>query len=270
MLMFRKFILYVPISLIIVGCTLFSPMKELSLSIEELPGSLTPALAGRWIIKQASLSGDLWEIEKDWTDGLPDTFILKSPKEEDYLLLLYPPTLVEGCSMNPLGVFVPSYKNSGQFSLKDGSAVSILLTLIDNDLNVKDFNCSRFLLEMGELEDPWLVEEQTLLKQLGRKEMRSWYIRSKTLFSIELSLPEGLWFGPSLMQEVLESPAPETVVKIDLPEGHSFIYCPERSKVIEIQVDGHGEAVWITTSLPQGASNQSQPVRSALNIHYTG
>jgi hypothetical protein len=250
MVMLRKFILFVPIYLMIVSCSLFSPMKEISLSIEELPDCLIPALAGRWIIKQASLSGDICEIEKDWTDGLPDSFILKSPREEDFLLLLYPPKLVEGCSMNPLGAFVPSYKKSGQFSLKDGSAVSILLTLIDNNLYVKDFNCSRFILEMAELDDPWLVEEQTLLKQLGRKEMRSWYIRSKTLFSIEISLPEGLWFGPSLLQEALESSAPEAAVEIDLPEGHNFIYCPERAEVVEIQVDGHGEAVWITTSLP--------------------
>lgn len=248
--MFRKFILFVLFSLIYVGCSLFSPTKELSLSIEELPDSLSSALAGVWIIKQATLSGDIWEIEKDWTDGLPDRFILKSPKEEDFLLLLYPPGLVEGCRMNPLGVFIPSYKNRGQFSLRDGSAVSILLTLIDNDLRVEDFNCSRFLLEMGELEDPWLVEKQTLLKQLGRREMRSWYIRSKTQFTIEISLAEGHWYASSLMQKALISSAPDTAVLIDFPVGHSFIYCPERAEVVEIQVDDHGEAVWITTPLP--------------------
>lgn len=224
-------------------------MKEFSLSLEGIPDSLSPYITGIWTLKQASLSGVISDSEMDWTAGLPDDFFLKSPKEEDFLLLLYPPDLVEGCSLNPLGVFIPSYKDSGIISIKDGSAVSILFTLIDHGLNLKDFNCKRFLLEMGALEDPWLVEEQTLLKQLGRREMRSWYIRSKTLFSIEITLPEGNWFGPSLMQDTLVSSALDSFVEIDLHEGYSFLYCPERKEIVEIQVDSNGEAVWITTSL---------------------
>lgn len=234
------------------ACSLFSPMKELSLGIEGIPDCLTPVFKDKWTVLQASLSGDLCEIEMDWTAGLPDTFFIDSPKEEDLLLLLYPPLLVEGCRMNPLGVFIPSHEDRGEFCLVDGSAVSILITLVHNNLSIEDFNCSRFLLEMARLEDPWLVEEQTLLKQLGRREMRSWYIRTKTLFAVELPLPAGIWYGASLLQNVTESSGPEDInpVHIELPEGYSFLYCPVRQEVMEIQVDSHGDAVWITTYLP--------------------
>lgn len=231
-------------------------MKEIRLSIEGLSISLAPVLKGNWLIKQASLCGDICEMEMDWAAGLPDSLSLNLPREEDILILLYPPRFDEKCRIHPLGVFIPSYETQGELSFIHGSAVSILFTLIENNLNIHDFNCSRFLSEMARLQDPWLVEEHTLLKQLGRREMRSWYIRNKTLFEIEIPLSRGWWFGPSLLQDPYHSAGPDEInmVSVKLPEGYSFLMSPAKQEIVEIQVDSHGEAVWIITPLPPAAS----------------
>lgn len=252
--MFQKSLLLLFLFRMLTGCLLFSPMKDNKLSVGDIPEELVLSLSGSWTVVMSSTSGDPRVIEIDREEGgLPEHIFIESPKEEDSLLLLYPPPIAEGCRMNPLGGFIPSYRDYGELTLRDGSAVSILMTLRQNNLRIEDFNCQRFITEMAELDDPWLVEDQTLLKQLGRREMRSWYIRTKTMFEVEIALPPGHWYGASLLQPPLESSVEDTHT-LSLPEGYSFLYCPERSELLEIQVDSHGEAVWIIVSLPQGVS----------------
>ncbi|MDC7234723.1 MAG: hypothetical protein PQJ58_15935, partial [Spirochaetales bacterium] len=187
---------------------------------------------------------------------VPECFTIDVPKEEDSLLLLYPPSLKNGCRMKPLGVFIPSYEDRGALSVEDGAAVSILMTLVQSGQDFSDFNCQRFLFEMGELDDPWLAEEETLLRQLSLRQMRSWYIREKTLFDLEIYLPSGSWYGSVPSGTPRESSGLENPVAIVLPEGYSFLVSPDRLELVEIQVDDHGQAVWIRESLVQEAPSQ--------------
>lgn len=237
------------------GCTLFSPTKELSLTIEGIPEAVESSLRGVWTFLAGTPGGDLYRVDLDWSEGIPETVVFNSPREEDSLFLLYPPDLTEGCGMKPLGAYVASREEGGVLNPRDASAVSLLFTLLQNQMDIENFNCARFLLEMSELPDPWLVEEQTLLKQMGRHEMRSWYIREKTQFHVIIPLGPGTWYSPSYLRKAevpLEEPQ---ALQLELPRGYGFLYNPEERIIMEYQIDSNGEVICFTRSLPRGASS---------------
>ncbi|QEN09319.1 hypothetical protein EXM22_15525 [Oceanispirochaeta crateris] len=158
-----------------------------------------------------------------------------------------PPQWEPGLGLSPWGAYIPSISHQGDLDFKAGAAVSILIRILEAGANLEGFNCRRFLYEMESLDDPWRTDHEMLMRQLGRQEMRIWYIRPKTEYPVVIPLPEGRWFFPSLLHEPLDSDG--GLVSLDLPEGYSCLFQPASAEIAEIQVDDHGEAVCLVRSI---------------------
>jgi hypothetical protein len=238
-------ILIVCLTLLLGACSLLSPEKEVTIDIPVSPTPLQKSLKGIWSLEMGSFSGEFQEKELDWSEGIPRKISMEWPKEVELLLLLTPPSWQPGLSPAPWGVYVSSLKDRGDISYKEGASISILMRILQAGVNLEGFNCSRFLEEMGTLDNPWQTDHELLMRQLGRQEMRSWYIRPKTLYRVNLTLPEGSWYFRSLLQEPVVSDG--RTLEFTFPEGHTSLYNPASESVVEIQVDDHGEAVWMLT-----------------------
>ncbi len=200
----------------------------------------TPGLKGLWTLEVRGTEGFREERTLDWSAAGPEPLNLEIPREEDAFLLLTPLFPEADCHFYPLGAYLPFEESRAAAVPRNGAAVSLLVTLLRADRYPEGLNAERFLAEMAAEEDPWLCDRDLLLTRLQRREMRIWYIRSRPLFPITLSLPEGRWYGPSLVQAPLES-VDGTAAELELPEGWSFLYCPERASLIELEVNDQGE-----------------------------
>ncbi len=227
------------------------------MKVEDPPGELNGFLEGVWTLEWSALSGESGSRQMDWSSGIRRSISLNLPLEEDLLILLYPPLLTDSCLPRPRGAWIPWYESSGELNLKDGAAVSILMTLTERGCSMENFNCSRFLAEMAALEDPWLTDRELLVRQLARQEMRSWYIRERTLFETVLDLDAGIWYGPSLERAAEVAEGDEgSGTSHNLPEGWGFLFSPGRGEVLEYQVDEYGLAVLFREPLLQGVSSR--------------
>jgi len=221
------------------SCTLFSTQRTVTVEVPSLPEDLSACGTGVWSLVMSSTSGTLRQERLEWTLPLPERIRLEWPKEEDLLILMMPPEWAEGIGPSPCGAYVSPDEGSGSLSWQDGAAVSILTRILQAGGNLYGFNCSRFLGEMAALDNPWTADRDLLIRQLGRREMRSWYIRKAALFQVALTLPAGRWFSQYLAAEPLESGGGSLELK--LPEGYACFYNPGLDCVAEIQVDDHGE-----------------------------
>jgi len=243
------------------GCRLFSADRLISIDIPSVPPGLDTLGFGLWHLELSSTSGRRSEKEKKWLDEVPDHLDIEWPKEEDLLILLTPPEWTEGAGPFPCGAYVPTDRNKGSLSYRDGASVSILTDIIGIGADMSGFNCSRFLGEMGALENPWLTDYELLARQLGRREMRSWYMREAALFTVTLTLPEGWWYPQyALLEPLVSSGNPESPITLTLPEGYACFCNPASGAVAEVQVDDHGEAVWMLTSAGSSQSMGVWPV----------
>ena len=225
------------------ACDLFSPHKEVSLDVPHCPMELQPSYEGLWVLELRSLSGDSQISELDWSEGIAERITVEWPKEEELLALLYPPEWEPGLGPDPWGSYVSPISQKGIFGFKAGAAVSVMMKVLEAGGELKGVNCRRFLDEMDALDDPWMTDQELLVRQLGRREMRSWYIRPRRLFPLILPLPQGTWFFSSLLHLPLISDGNGS--ELSLPEGYSLLFHPETGCLAEIQVDDHGVAVWM-------------------------
>ncbi len=244
------------LGVLLTGCTLFTSEKEVRLDVDSYAGELESVLEGVWGLKWTALSGDSGSLMLDWSGGVPPGISFSVPLEEDLLILLYPPALTATCRPCPQGAYIPRYSFDGALSRKDGAALSVLTRLTELGYSMEEFNCSRFLREMAELDDPWLTDRELLVRQLGRQQMRSWYIREKKQFDVSPALSGGPWFGSSLKRVQLFSEAEGTEQTLKLPEGWGFLYNPLSREILEYQVDDHGEICSITELLLPEASSR--------------
>ena len=109
-------------------------------------------------------------------------------------------------------------------------------------LDLSAFNARRFITEIQEkdLSDPWEIDWSLLERRLARQDMKSWYLREKHHFEIEVPIPQGLWFRRSLFMEPLnQSSSGQTI--LSLTEGSHFFYDPWQNKGFAVTVDDRGE-----------------------------
>lgn len=222
------------------GCSLISPTQELSVRTPMVPEELEPLFKGIWTLECCSLSGEATSRELDWSEGVPASISLSRKKEEDLLILLSSPFSFPGQGFFPAGLWLPWDEGGGELSFHEGAAVFLVSALVKEGVPMRAFNMKRFLEEMAELEEPWNCDRELLLRQLGRREMRSWYIHERRTHPVDLNLPPGLWFRGNPGAPPFESDGNPGA--LELAEGYHFFFCPERKEGAEVQVDDHGEA----------------------------
>lgn len=209
-------------------------MKVDSNHLESLAG-----LQGSWELILYSPNGDrnvyfiengtehFEHIKFDWPKGL------------ELYGLLYPPCIIDDLRSYPWGAYLSADETLLMLSPENGASVSVLARLFEKGIKVDGFNMKRFILEMNEIEDPWNCDLQVLSRQIYRQQMRTWYIREKVLFDVEVPLSPGRWYRQSLVRPAVD--ASGEPVNMKLPEGSSFFYSPRESLLLEYQLNKRGE-----------------------------
>lgn len=223
------------------GCSLFSPEREIFLKVPSVPKDLIGALAGSWTLELAGEERFYSNRTLDWSSGIPDSLKISCPRETEIFVLLYPPSLGAGPGFFPAGARIGPEDSRGSPDFRDGAGVFVLSLIFKKNVPARGFNSLRFLREMRALDKPWQADRERLVRQIQRKAMRSWYIREQPSFEISLQLPEGLWYQNNLSLAPL--PVSSSPVHLELPRGYCFFYCPARALLAEVQVDKYGEAL---------------------------
>ncbi len=164
-------------------------------------------------------------------------------KETPVVCLLIPSGISEHFSPYPAGgLFVPGEDPVIELSWKDGAGAEFLIRALQGGMDLSSFNSRRFLSEIKEKEvrDPWQMDWALLERRLAGNEMKSWYLREKHRFDLEIPLPQGLWFSRSLFLEPLEQSSSGRAA-FSLTEGDHHFFDPLQNLGFAVAVDDRGE-----------------------------
>ncbi len=232
------------------GCwELYTLRREVEMDLA-IPSPIPrEVLRGEWTLELYSLQGEYEQKIYLWEKGPPDSIRFLWPKEVEVLALLSPPPLKKGFSFYPWGAYVPGEGRRGTLALPQGAPAWVICSLVKRRVDLRDFNIPRFFYQMTKaLKDPWEGDLQLLLRYLGQREMRNWYIRRHTMEALSLGtygekLSPGLWYGPSLLQKPLIGGA-ASQDRRELKVGNQFLYNPRSKELWEVEVRKGAPPLW--------------------------
>lgn len=235
-----------PIFLVILGilslcsaCALGST-APVTVVFPGLPGEVPASwLEGEWTLAYRDGSGSGGRKRLNFRPGRRCR--VEAAKETVLICALYPPAQDGNFRLRPAGgVFVSGGRRELALDWASGAGAEFLLEASRAGLDPARLNLARLtalIREKGD-PDPWGLDWEVLARQLSKREMRVWYVREKTRFSLELALPPGRWIGESCWLPPLEGGGELT---LSLWKGpHLFRRLADGAELL-LGVDGEGE-----------------------------
>ncbi|OQY35700.1 MAG: hypothetical protein B6241_00475 [Spirochaetaceae bacterium 4572_59] len=181
-------------------------------------------------------------------------------KETPLLCLLYPPFMNNYYAPCPAGGLHESGESSVlNLSWPGGAGVSFLIDVAKAGMPLSTINLRRLSDTIREKGDPnpWILDWDLLGRQMVAREMRSWYIRKKYLYALDILFPAGCWLPGAAWLDPLVLDVSETL-KLELCEGiHSYLNL-NSGDVFIIAVDDRGEVFTLLHPQKKGATIQDR------------
>lgn len=150
-----------------------------------------------------------------------------------------------GDRLRPAGTIVHVTRPTAvSVTFQSGFEAWILSEAADRGADIRSFNRQRMhsVILNHELEDPWRLDGERIVRAICEGAMRESYIRDRERHKVELRLPEGIWVSRSPFAQPVEGGDRE----LHLPAGVTVLF--DRTRRLVIDVDARGRAWWSVTS----------------------
>lgn len=244
---------------VLLGSCRFLTVDSIQLDLPACPQNL-PSFPedSRWTLEYLSGTGQSEAIEISYTGEC--SLSLDIPKEAFLVCLLHPPEISDYHTFHPAGgLFEPGENPSLDITWPGGAGAAFLIDAAEGGLQLSTINLRRLsdtILEKGD-PDPWLLDWDLLGCQLAQREMRSWYVRKKYFYDLNILFPVGRWLSGSAWLDPFDLDVSVTL-ELGLCEGiHSFLNI-DSGEIFIIIVDDKGEFFTLLSDQRDGCAGSSQ------------
>lgn len=244
---------------ILLGSCRFLAEDSIQLKLPVYPQNLPPFPENSlWTLEYLSGCGPVESMEIPYCGE--GALSLLVPKETFLICTLHPPFLSDFYNLHPAGgLFEPGENPSVDITWAGGGGSAFLIDAAEGGLVLSTINLRRLsdtILEKGD-PDPWFLDWDLLGRQLVQRDMRSWYVRKKICFDLDLLFPEGRWLPDSVWLDPLVINDSE-IHELELCEGiHSYLDL-NSGNIFIITVDKKGEAFTLLYAQSEAVSGNFQ------------
>jgi len=195
-----------------------------------------------WEVRWLNSSGTVSKRVIGSTQG---SFVLELPKESSLVVMAAPVTAEYAglYHVRPAGAVVgvdSPLPETLQLSWEDGFSAQFLLSLVDAGVPLYTINQRRFAASARERSGnrPWNLDERRLRVDIAERKLRTYSFRLLEEFTVEVALPEGIWYP----QFPLDPPLISNQIgwRGVLPMGVWHFANPIGTRTATISVDGGG------------------------------
>jgi len=239
-----KYLFVISIVFLLSSCQFLKLSENIEIRLPDSPGDLLMNFEYIWILEyrdangsilSSSINSDRERLNLEVEKGQIQPFIIYAEILGDSAdsFETKPAGFIYGFSQISNGVYY--------FDWNIGFESSLLLSISEymdpNLINIT--RLVKVITDAAGSENHWVVDSSVIREQLITGEIRDSDIRRLRQRSIELKIPEGIWYNANLLSTNIKSSDSEIMTAIEISAGYSFFYHSNGSHLeIEMKSDG--------------------------------